>query len=137
MAGERLTGLVETDADVVAGDSGGPLLDVEGEVLGIDTAASSGSVIDGYAIPIEDALAVVQQITSGTSTTTVQVGASAFLGVQVTDASPAYPGAGRAAGAATAPGDGAAVAGVVDDSPAARAGLTAGATVTLAASPTA
>lgn len=57
VAGEILEGLMETDADVVAGDSGGPLLDDEGEVIGIDTAASSGSVIDGYAIPIQDAMA--------------------------------------------------------------------------------
>ena len=60
--------MIETDADVVPGDSGGPLLDAEGEVVGIDTAASSGSSsssIDGYAIPIEDALAVVQQVRAG------------------------------------------------------------------------
>src|SRR5215210_4858708 len=74
VASESLRGLIETDADVVAGDSGGPLLDAEGEVVGIDTAASSGtssSTIDGYAIPIGDALSVVRQIRSGTETATV------------------------------------------------------------------
>lgn len=116
VAGETLAGLLETDADVVPGDSGGPLLDAEGEVVGIDTAASSGttsSTIDGYAIPIEDALAVVQQVRSGSETSTVAIGAGAFLGVQVADG-----------------GTGADVAGVVDGSPAADAGLTAGDTIT-------
>jgi S1-C subfamily serine protease len=129
VASESLRGLIETDADVVAGDSGGPLLDAEGEVVGIDTAASSGtssSTIDGYAIPIEDALAVVRQIRSGTETSTIQVGANAFLGVQVTDTGRTYPGA--AYGSTST--DGAAVAGVVDGSPAAGAGLVAGDVIT-------
>ena len=65
------------------GDSGGPLLDAEGEVVGIDTAASSGQDIDGYAVPIETALAVVTQIRSGDETSAVRIGAAAFLGVQV------------------------------------------------------
>jgi S1-C subfamily serine protease len=137
VASEDLRGLVETDADVVPGDSGGPLLDDEGEVVGIDTAASSGtssSTIDGYAVPIEDALAVVRQIRSGDETSTVQVGANAFLGVQVSDTAAAYaqPGSGHGYGAAygaTAAG-GAAVAGVVDGSPAAQAGLAVGDTIT-------
>ena len=128
VAAEQLRGLIETDADVVPGDSGGPLVDAEGEVIGIDTAASSGTSIDGYAVPIEDALTVVDQITSGTPTTTVQVGSSAFLGVQITDTATTYPGA--AWGSSTAQGDGAAVAGVVQSSPAAAAGLTTGDTIT-------
>jgi S1-C subfamily serine protease len=126
VASERLRGLIETDADVVPGDSGGPLLDAEGEVVGIDTAASSGSSIDGYAIPIDDALTVVRQIRSGTETSTVQVGANAFLGVQVTDAAAAYAGASYGSTGT----DGAAVAGVVDGSPAADAGLVAGDVIT-------
>jgi S1-C subfamily serine protease len=137
VAPEALTGLIETDADVVPGDSGGPLLDAEGEVVGVDTAASSGtssSTIDGYAVPIEDALAVVQQIRRGTETSTVQVGASAFLGVQVSDQAAAYvrPGDGYGYGAATGSSvtAGAAVAGVIEDSPAADAGLAAGDTIT-------
>ncbi|WP_344017246.1 S1C family serine protease, partial [Microlunatus capsulatus] len=132
VASEELTGLVETDADVVPGDSGGPLLDAEGEVVGLDTAASSGGEIDGYAVPVEDALAVVEQITSGRASATVQVGASPFLGVQVTDTATGYPGAawgwGRGTLAATA--GGASVVGVVAGSPAEAAGLAAGDTIT-------
>ncbi len=74
IAGETLQGLIETDADVVAGDSGGPLYDNENEVIGIDTAASTGAEINGYAIPIDDALSIVQQIVSGQDKGAVQVG---------------------------------------------------------------
>ncbi|PJI94553.1 S1C family serine protease [Luteimicrobium subarcticum] len=60
---ESLSGLIVVDADVVAGDSGGALLDDEDEVVGITTAASSGTrVVTGYAIPAGDVLSVVHQI---------------------------------------------------------------------------
>jgi len=87
VAGEHLKGMIETDADIVAGDSGGPLLDNEGEVVGIDTAASTGSTVDGYAIPIDTALKIVNQITSGQETSQVRIGPAAYLGVQVSDSS--------------------------------------------------
>src|SRR6202042_3737587 len=57
---ERLTGLIETNADIQAGDSGGSLVNSAGQVVGMDTAASSGfsfqsagesSGYQGYAIP--------------------------------------------------------------------------------------
>lgn len=126
VASETLTGLIETDADVVPGDSGGPLLDAEGEVVGIDTAASSGSSIDGYAIPIDDVLAVVKQVASGTETSTVQIGANPFLGVQVTETTMAYAGD----FASTNSGSGALVAGVLAGSPAEQAGLSVGDVIT-------
>jgi len=48
---------------VVSGDSGGPLLDDEGEVIGMTTAASTGTrVTVAHAIDISDALAVVGQM---------------------------------------------------------------------------
>ena len=135
ISSETLTGLIETDADVVAGDSGGPLLDAEGEVIGIDTAASTGDAIDGYAIPIAKAQAVVAQIRSGEETSTVQIGASAFLGVEVTDASSSQPGAyfGNSGwDTSDTAGDvaGVTVSGVLDDSAAAKAGLGVGDTLT-------
>jgi len=76
---EDLTGLIEVDADIESGESGGPLYDADGEVIGIDTAASSGTVnITGYAIPIEDALDIVTQIdaaaATGVDTDTITVG---------------------------------------------------------------
>lgn len=82
--GEDLTGLIQTDAYVVGGYSGGALLDDEGEVVGITTAASSSTrVAESYAVPIEDALAVVEQVESGEESGTVRIGASAYLGVGV------------------------------------------------------
>ena len=114
---EQLSGLIEVDAYVVAGDSGGPLLDADGEVVGVVTAASSGSpVVTGYAIDIDTALAVAQQIEAGEETGTVQIGLPAFLGVLLSGQ--------QAAGA------GAVLGGVVAGSPAAAAGLAAGDVIT-------
>ena len=48
----RLTGLIQTDADVVPGYSGGPLVDAEGQVVGVTVAASEGTTaeaVDGFA----------------------------------------------------------------------------------------
>ena len=81
--GEQLTGLIETDAYVVGGYSGGALLDGEGEVVGITTAASSGGVSESYAVPIEDALAVAEAIQSGDEGDGVEIGAAAYLGLGI------------------------------------------------------
>ena len=132
VAGEKLTKMIETSADVVAGDSGGPLLDDEGEVVGIDTAASSGADIDGYAVPIETALAVVTQIRSGDETSVVRIGAAAFLGVEVASSTADDSGYGYGDDAAS----GATIAGVVDGDAADDAGLQAGDTITKVGSTT-
>lgn len=118
-ASETLSGLIETDADIQAGDSGGPLFDSSDRVVGIDTAAQEGgSTVAGYAIPIEDALAIAAGIEAGQASSTVTIGYPAFLGVEV------------ASDLAGATGTGAAIAGVVDGGPAAAAGLSAGDTIT-------
>jgi S1-C subfamily serine protease len=112
---EQLTGLLETDADVQAGDSGGPLYDTaSGEIVGMDTAASSGGDVVGYAIPISDALSLAQQIVAGVDDATVHQGYPAFLGVSL-----------NPAGAT-----GAAIAGVLSGGPAEQAGLAAGDVIT-------
>lgn len=113
---ESLTGLLELDADVVSGDSGGPLLDADGEVIGITTAASSGSAdITGFAIPIGTALDIATQILAGQASETVTLGLPAFLGVTI------------AGDAATG---GVTIAEAIDGLPADAAGLAAGDTVT-------
>ena len=132
--GERLTRLVETSADVVAGDSGGPLLDAEGEVVGVDTAASSGQDIQGYAVPIDTALAVVTQIRSGDETSAVRIGPAAFLGVQVAQSTVSDSGYGYGSGTTSTAG--ATIAGVVDGDAADDAGLAAGDTITRVGSTT-
>ena len=92
---ERLRGLIETNADIQPGDSGGALVDSQGRVIGINTAASAGfsfsfsqgevsnGRVQAYAIPIDTAVALGRQIEAGTGSTTLHVGASAFLGVEV------------------------------------------------------
>ncbi len=63
---ESLSGLIETNAGIKPGDSGGPLLDSSSHAIGMDTAASVSSdgqtTTDGYAIPIDRALSIVEQI---------------------------------------------------------------------------
>lgn len=88
---EQLSGLIQIDAAIQAGDSGGPLVNGAGQVVGVDTAASvstsfrsTGSV--GYAIPINQALAIARQIENGQGSSTVHIGQTAFLGVEVVPA---------------------------------------------------
>ena len=128
--GETLTSLIETDADVVAGDSGGPLIDSEGEVVGIDTAASTGSQIDGYAIPIATALKVVDQIRSGEETSTVRIGSSGYLGVELAAGTVQQQGPWGGSTEDSGYSSGAEIAGVVDGEAAAKAGLEAGDVIT-------
>ena len=122
---EQLTGLIEVDANIQAGDSGGPLYDATGKVIGMDTAASSDRSLTstGYAIPVAKALSIAKQIQSGTETATIHIGYPAFLGVQLPASSGFAPGFGSAVPGAT-------IAGVVDSGAAANAGLAAGDTIT-------
>jgi S1-C subfamily serine protease len=114
---ESLSGLIETNAAVRPGDSGGPLLNSSGQVIGMDTAASVSNDVaqtttnDGYAIPINNAMSIVKQIESGNGSGTVHVGGTAFLGVEST---------------ANSYSSGAEISAVVPGSAAEAAGLTAG-----------
>ena len=89
---EQLSGLIETNANIQPGDSGGALVNTSGQVLGMDTAASAGfsfqsndqsSGTQGYAIPINTALNIARAIEAGSSSTTVHIGETAFLGVEI------------------------------------------------------
>jgi S1-C subfamily serine protease len=105
--GQQLTDLMEISSDVVPGYSGGATYDAEGEVVGMTTAASSGTAdILGYAIPIAKVLAIADDLDAGVQQTGYTYGSPAFLGIAL--------------------GSGTTVQGVYDDTPAADAGITSG-----------
>lgn len=84
---DKLTGLIQTDADVVQGYSGGPLMNSKGEVIGLTTAASTGkssAEVNGYAIPIKDAMDIVNKVKSGKGGDGTVIGRNAALGVSIT-----------------------------------------------------
>jgi S1-C subfamily serine protease len=111
-AGERLTGLIQISSDVISGDSGGATYDADGQVVGMTTAASSGtSDVVGYAVPIAKVLRIVDDLDSGVPNSRYDYTNPAFLGVALDD-------------------NGATVLGVYRGTPAATAGLTEGDRIT-------
>jgi S1-C subfamily serine protease len=104
---EQLSGLIETNADIQPGDSGGSLVNTSGDVIGMDTAASAGtsfqyngdsSGTQGFAIPIDTALSIAKTIEAGSGSSTVHIGQTAFLGVEINAASSNSPGVGGGEG---------------------------------------
>ncbi|HUN35316.1 MAG TPA: trypsin-like peptidase domain-containing protein [Trebonia sp.] len=136
---EQLSGLIQSNAGIEPGDSGGPLVNDHGQVIGVDTAASTGytfngagggglgssgdgsegadSATQGFTIPINQALSVAKQIEAGTESGSVHIGATAFLGVGIN--------AGQ-----TGLSQGVEIASVTAGTAAASAGLTGGDVVT-------
>jgi len=86
---ETLHGMIQTNADIVSGDSGGAVANSAGQVIGMVTAGNDGgfSVQQqssvGYAIPINTGLAVAQQIAQGRASSTVAIGYPPFLGIYI------------------------------------------------------
>jgi S1-C subfamily serine protease len=65
-SGRPITGMIQTDAALNPGNSGGPLLNSQGEVIGINTAVQSQSANDvGFAVPINTAKAVLSRLQQG------------------------------------------------------------------------
>lgn len=86
---ETLVGLIQIDANIRPGDSGGPTVNSANQVVGMNTAASQNFHLgrgQGFAIPINEAMAIAGQIRSGASSATVHIGPTAFLGIGVNDA---------------------------------------------------
>jgi serine protease Do len=61
---EHLTGLIQTDAAINRGNSGGPLLDASGAVIGIITASSRNAQDMGFAVPINQAKPMIEAATT-------------------------------------------------------------------------
>jgi S1-C subfamily serine protease len=126
---ETLHGMIQISAPIQPGDSGGPLVDSDGKVIGMNTAAAQNDAFFGgggsttaFAIPIDKAMQVVQQIRDGHDSDTVHVGERGILGVQVRN-----PGSLGDTAPVTA---GAAVVGVKDGAPADDVGIGAGDVIT-------
>jgi len=104
--------LIQTDASINPGNSGGPLVNRYGEVIGVNTAAIQGGQGIGFAINIDDALAVSDQL--------IEKGyvARGFLGIAPVNLTPAI-----AAQIGVPVGEGVLIARVVTDSGADAAGL--------------
>ena len=86
--------MLQTSADIRPGDSGGPLANSSGQVVGVDTAAGSGGQgmsVAGYAIPINSALSIARRIAAERPGPGIQLGMPAFLGVLLPDSSSTSP----------------------------------------------
>lgn len=84
---EILDGMIQANAPIRQGESGGPMVNSAGQVIGMNTAASDNYKMggQGFAIPINQAMAIANQIRAGASSSTVHIGPTAFLGVGVSD----------------------------------------------------
>lgn len=61
---EQLTNLFQTDAAINSGNSGGPLLNYNGEVIGINTAVAADAQNIGFAIPINETKVIIESVKS-------------------------------------------------------------------------
>jgi len=156
-ASETLHGMIQTNADIVPGDSGGPLSTSAG-VIGIDTAgddANDQQAATGFAIPINTALSVARQIAGGRAGSTITIGYPPFMGIFIGSGSSSSPQAqaqqqdngGSGGGSGSTPGcytsntdlvvpshiapvsSGTLIVGTICGSPAASAGMTGGAVI--------
>ncbi len=75
--------LIQTDAAINAGNSGGALLNIRGEVIGINSVKASRSGVEGmgYAIPTEKALPIIQNLMNRETREKVSDEDAAFLGI--------------------------------------------------------
>jgi S1-C subfamily serine protease len=156
-ASETLHGMIQTNADIVPGDSGGPLASSAG-VLAMDTAgndANNQQAAVGFAIPINTALSVARQIAEGRASSIITIGYPPFMGIFISSGSSSSPQAqaqqqasGGSGGSGTGPAcyssntdlvvpsqiapvsSGTLIVGTICGGPAAAAGLTGGAVIT-------
>lgn len=104
--------LLQTDTPINPGNSGGPLVNLKGQVIAVNSAIIGGAQNIGFAIPIDEAKTILNQLEKNGK---VKVG---FLGVGLAELSPQY-----AKQFDLEPGEGCVIASVEPGSPAAKAGL--------------
>jgi len=80
---ETLSGMIQIDALIEPGNSGGPLVNSSGDVIGLDTAAASadGATPIGFALPIDRVVKIANEIEHGHGGNGIVIGTVAFLGV--------------------------------------------------------
>lgn len=59
---EALNNIIQTDANINVGNSGGPLIDLRGRVIGVNTAVDSAGAAIGFALPINDVRPVINSV---------------------------------------------------------------------------
>jgi len=89
---ETLHNMLQTNAQIAEGDSGGPLANAAGQVIGMNTAANTQSFgpqgsNEGFAIPINHALTIAHQMAAGSGSAKIQIGQPAFMGIAVASTS--------------------------------------------------
>ena len=127
---EQLTGMIQSDAEISPGDSGGALVNSAGQVVGVITAGEaqgfrSSSTTIAFAIPSSKAVDIANRILAGQAGNGVFIGPVGYLGVSVQTLD-----ANSAAQLGLSVSSGAYVRGVVAGSPAEHAGITAGSVIT-------
>jgi S1-C subfamily serine protease len=127
-APENLSGLIQTDAEIQPGDSGGALANADGQVVGMITAGSTQgfrqqATTTGYAITASAAAGVVNQIQKGQASSAIILGPSGFLGVGIGNVDPQTA-------AQLGISSGALVSSVVTGGPADQAGIQPGSVIT-------
>lgn len=92
----RLDGMIESSTNLRSGDSGGALVNAAGQVVGLNAAATltfkmNGEATpggQGFAIPINRALDIANQIRSGVPSPTIHIGPSAMIGIGISGGVP-------------------------------------------------
>jgi S1-C subfamily serine protease len=118
---EQLAGVIRVAADLQPGDSGGPLVNAAGQVVGVNTAAATAprsSGVEGFAIPINEAIAISKQIDTGMASPSIHIGPTGALGIVVQTPTSRAPDGSAVSGAL--------VTGVTPGSPSGQSGLAAG-----------
>jgi S1-C subfamily serine protease len=95
VSSETLHGMIQTNAAIVSGDSGGAMANLSGQVIGMNTAGNNvqygSQQATGFAVPINTALSVVDQIAAGHGSSTIFIGYPAFVGIFIPTSNSSNP----------------------------------------------